>query len=303
MPDRPSGRQRVGVTTAVGAGRIRRPQQPVHAAAGVGRHEVGQGEQGAGGRVAGADHGNGLTGELGPQAPSHVGHAVEDPPGGPSLGFAVCGQAVAAQRVRCPPGAGCVDDGRGRQLGAVGQAQQERGRVAAGGTDLVESLAGRSRSPRSPNRRCGAIAGCAASGARYLSTSSPPVGNASGSGAAQPVGASSARAAGSVLKRHGLNRRTCAHCRTDARDAVAGLEDQEVQAARSELGRGGQTDRAGADHRDGKSCCRCVHRVVPFELLRSSSNQCCPDCRLLRPLSNQPGWHFSRYRRLDCGAG
>ncbi len=59
------------------------------------------------------------------------------------------------------------------------------------------------------SRRCGAIAGCAASGARYKSMSSAPVGNVSGSGARQPVGSSSARASGSMSYRHGLNSRTC----------------------------------------------------------------------------------------------
>ena len=46
--------------------------------------------------------------------------------------------------------------------------------------------------------------------------SSPPVGNFSGSGEVQPIDSRSARAVGSVLKRHGLNSRTCAQSFMDA---------------------------------------------------------------------------------------
>src|SRR5215207_3427992 len=62
---------------------------------------------------------------------------------------------------------------------------------------------------------CGAIAGCAASGARYSSTSSAPVGSTSSAGGVQPTSASSFRAAASVLYRQGLNSRTCPHAETE----------------------------------------------------------------------------------------
>ena len=48
---------------------------------------------------------------------------------------------------------------------AVGEAEQERRGLAAGGADLVEALPG-DRGHRRAKRRCGAMAGWAASGAR-----------------------------------------------------------------------------------------------------------------------------------------
>src|SRR5690606_7054092 len=53
-----------------------------------------------------------------------------------------------------------------------------------------------------------------ASGWRYRSTQSPPVGYAVPSGRTQPVEASSFSAAGSVTSAQGENRRTWAHSRT-----------------------------------------------------------------------------------------
>ena len=54
-----------------------------------------------------------------------------------------------------------------------------------------------------------------------------------------------------MLNRHGLNSRTWAQSRDRRGDAVAGLQDDEVQAAGGEVGGGGHADRPGADHRDG----------------------------------------------------
>ena len=56
-----------------------------------------------------------------------------------------------------------------------------------------------------------------------------------------------------MLYRHGVNTRTCPHCAPERRDAVAGLQDQESQAALGQVRGGGQTDRAGADHDDGQN--------------------------------------------------
>src|SRR6478752_6025371 len=65
---------------------------------------------------------------------------------------------------------------------------------------------------RAPVWRRDAMAGSAASGVRYRSMRSPPVGNAAGSGAVHPVSASRRTAAASVLYCHGEKSRMCRHC-------------------------------------------------------------------------------------------
>ena len=55
-----------------------------------------------------------------------------------------------------------------------------------------------------------------------------------------------------MLYRHGEKSRMWRHCSMAAPADVPGFEDQRFQAAFEQVGRGGQADRAGADHGDGK---------------------------------------------------
>ena len=105
---------------------------------------------------------------------------------------------------------------------------------------------------RAPVCRRDAIAGSAASGVRYWSMSSPPVGSAVGSGDSQPVAASRRTAAASVLYCHGENSRMWRHCSMAAAAARAGLEDQRLQAALEQVRCRGEADGPGSDDSYGK---------------------------------------------------
>ncbi len=214
------------------------------------RHgQLGQGKQRVGGGVAGADDEGVSAGEPVPVGAEHVRQGVLEEPGGGRL--AAGREAGGAEDVRDAPGAGGVDDRPGQDLLAVGEADQERGGVAAGGAQPVQAEPADRLDPgavahvRLELRQLG-------EGLQVVVDEFRAGGQGVGSGATQPASSSSRRAAGSMLYRHGENTRTCPHWRTAAPARVAGLQDEERQSALGEVRGGGQPDRAGADHDDGQ---------------------------------------------------
>ena len=145
------------------------------------------------------------------------------------------------------PGAGRVDHRRGEQLGPVGQADQERRVLAAGGPDPVEAHAGDGHDGRVVadlvaqlrglgQRREVGVDQVAAGRQRAQVRFGPAAGLQQAPGRGVDVVAPRAEQPHVPPL---VDRR---------RDARPGLEDDEVDAAFGQMRGRGQADRAGADH-------------------------------------------------------
>ncbi len=122
-----AGGQLVGVR-AEHARRQGTAEQPGHGGAGLLLGQGGEGEERVGGRMPGADDDGVTPGEAGAIPAEHVGQRRRDVPTDRVGAERV--QPVRAERVGRAPDAGCVDDGRGPNLGhgagAVSEPEQER---------------------------------------------------------------------------------------------------------------------------------------------------------------------------------
>ncbi len=244
-----AGRQRVGGLAAVGAGRARRPDRPGDLRA---RHllgELGEDEQRVGGGVPGADDEGALAGEPVPVRAEDVGQGVLDERRG--RGLAVRGDAGRAEDVRRGPGARRVDHRPGEQVGAVGEPDQERRAVPAGGAQPVQAQPG-------DGHHAGAVAhvwlerGQVGEGLQVL------VGELRAG--RQPLGVGLDPAGvGEEATGCGVDgvppRREQPHVPPlphRGGRAVTGFQDGERQTSLVQVRGGGQTDRAGPDHDDGQ---------------------------------------------------
>ena len=250
--ERAAGGQGVGVPAAVGAGRATRARiAQVTSVPGLGVGELGEGRAGCW-RRSGRRRRRGCAGRRTGPGPRRARRAA---------------RARGTRRRRVSPRAGRPDaprtfgvpqvpeasmTARARSLVAVGEADQERGGLAAGGAEPVQAEPADRLDP-------GAVAQVRLERGQ-LGQGLEVVGGElarrwagrPASGATQPASSSSRRAAGSMLYRHGENSRTCPHCRTAAPAVSPASRTSERQAALVQVRGGGQADRAGADHHDGQ---------------------------------------------------
>jgi hypothetical protein len=199
--------------------------------------------------ATGADDQHATAGVAGALAAQDVGHAIADVRG--ELALARHRQAMGAERVRLAPGAGGVDHRAGAQLldaALALQLQDEVGRLAAAGLDLVEALA-------ADGQDAGAVADMRAQRLRRGERQQVVVAQLAGRGQRQLVGRRRPALAFEQLARRavdieapGREQAYMANRLQMRGRAVTGFEDLHGQATAQQLGGGGQADGAGADH-------------------------------------------------------
>jgi hypothetical protein len=217
--------------------------------------------------VAGADHKDTLSGVAGAFGVEDVGHAVVDAVG--SLALADGGQAGGTGRARGAPGAGRHDDGAGEEaaLEAVGLEPDLEGLFLAPGVpDLARALPGDAGDARVQAQAAGDIR--ERGERREVTLDKLTAGRESVEVRHRPA----------VPLQQGLSRPVdvvapggehgdMAPGERRRADRGTGFQDDRLQAALQQMGRGGEADRAAANDGDGQRSER--GRVLSRRVLRA----------------------------------